>query len=196
MKFGCYNAQINTGALEFREGDVLFKARVFVDLISKVRDYRLENGGDLSSGWQHRLGTDYCKQNPDCRSCTNYPADIKKTVSIGDMKLFFHVINKWLTSGEGFCDNAVAESRAKICSTCPYNVQIDGCGACFRIADKVSKTLGKRSTSYDSAIYGCMACGCNLKVKVWCPPNVVAGTLQKDKLPSHCWQLETSQNGI
>lgn len=194
MKFGHYNASIISGRLSFEDDGVLFEARSFVDLIKRVSDHRLEHGGDLASGWQHRLGTAYCKQNTDCKSCTNYPADPVRHLNIGDMKLFFKTVNDWVKSGESFCPQEEAERRAKICSACPLNAEIKGCVGCYRLVEKIGKVLGQKSTGYDKDLNGCLACGCNLKVKVWIPSSVVAGTLDESSLPSHCWQLQTSQD--
>ena len=87
----------------------------------------------------------------------------------------------------------LADQRAKICSTCPYNRNDEGCGACVATAKVITKFLiGRRFTPYDKKLKQCGVCGCGLTAKVHYPPNL------KDKFEydDECWIPKEIKNGL
>jgi len=189
MRYGRYSCFAPQQPLKYSEGGVEFKNLNFIQLTSAVRNHRLEHGGDLSSGWLTRFGTAYCDANPTCISCTKDEAPIKRVVTIGEIATFMKTVAKWAKNGS-VVPRKESERRAAICVSCPLNVEEVGCQPCFRLADKVKNLIGDAHTSLDDQLHGCYACGCNLRVKVHCPSEVIAGTKQNHLLPDFCWMKD------
>jgi len=190
MRFGRYSCLARQQPLSYvDDAGKVFKTSNFIQLTSMIRNHREEHGGDLSSGWLHRFGTAYCEQNPKCISCTDDAPSVKRVVSVGEIATFLRTVAKWAKNGTVVAQ-AESNRRAAICSTCPLNVKIEGCQPCFRLADKCRALIGDVKTDYDDKLEGCYSCGCNLKVKVHCPSEVIAGSKNNDILPNYCWMKE------
>lgn len=103
------------------------------------------------------------------------------------------VVLDWLTSGGKPVAQELAESRAKICSECPKNVE----GSWYTVApaELIRETLESRSdlrliTKYDAKLKSCDVCKCLNRLKVWCPMEHIANRTNADimkEFPSHCW---------
>tara|TARA_R110001599_G_scaffold85828_2_gene230433 strand:- start:21578 stop:22168 length:591 start_codon:yes stop_codon:yes gene_type:complete len=195
MRFGRYSVLAPQKPLNYTEDGVVFKSGNFMQLTRAVMLHREENGGDLSSGWVSRFGTSYCDSHPDCISCTKDEAPLNRVLTLGEVSAFLRAVVKWIASGK-VVDQSEAERRAAICASCPLNVEITNCKSCFKLAEKSRALIGNVSTSLDSNLDGCYACGCNLKVKVWCPSSVVAGTKTDSFYPDYCWQKEGGENYV
>ena len=79
----------------------------------------------------------------------------------------------------------LAEKRAQICTSCPYNVFPDKTGF-LAWSDELAEnaTGGKKVPSHDN-LGNCAVCSCTLKAKVW-----YKGPFKQEDFPSHCWQLK------
>ncbi len=158
-------------------------------LMSKVQGHRQSVGGDLSPGWQHRLGTKVVEQNPKATahcSVDESRANYRVKVSAGDIGNFIFSMKKWAMTG-GVCVEAEeAERRANICSSCPHNSKAVGCSSCMQILPKVMGMVGNKTTTHDDVLESCDRCSCSLRAKVWLPMEVVAGG-KVLTLPSSCW---------
>lgn len=86
-------------------------------------------------------------------------------------------------------DQAEADRRSAICTTCPENVFPDKT-TFIAWSDKIAdaSTFGKRSEHHD-ALGNCAVCSCPLRSKVWAK-NVSVKEADKPKFPSFCWQLD------
>jgi len=187
MKFGKFNSSISGPIPEYVCPDTgkVIKSNSFNNLLYQIRDHRIEHGGDLSVGWQDKIGDYLCEQN-SLPQCTKFRSKPRK-LGVGDVATFFHSMAKWSRKGFKVVDQEVAEERASICATCPKNVHIEGCTGCFRLASKVKRLVGNSKTKYDSLLEGCEVCACSLQAKVWLPKDAMAGTRDKSKFPDHCW---------
>lgn len=64
-------------------------------------------------------------------------------------------------------DQETAEARAKTCASCPANVRVNGCYACYNIVDAIFRAKGARKTEADAVLNGCGVCKCSLRSMVW-----------------------------
>jgi len=109
------------------------------------------------------------------------------------------LLTDWLGSGKVPVVSEVAERRALVCSTCPKNGKGDWT-AYFTVpaADQIRTLLSIKydldlSTSVDNQLGVCEACSCPLKLKSWCPLDVILQRTDKDvygRLDPRCWILE------
>lgn len=107
---------------------------------------------------------------------------------------FLKTVWNWGTmDGFKFVPMEEAERRAKICVTCPKNVTVSGCLGCTGVAALVRKIRGDHKTSVDHKLNACNACGCELKVKVLVPSEVIDN--RGLAYPSWCWQAQPEQDG-
>lgn len=108
------------------------------------------------------------------------------------------VLLSWLGSGAKPVEKTLAESRARVCATCPQN----GAGdwkARFtgEAAEQIKQQLGikndlKLSTPLDGDLRVCLACDCQLQLKVWCPlEHILKHTSDetKSRLDPRCWLI-------
>lgn len=96
-------------------------------------------------------------------------------------------------------DRMVATDRAKICVSCPKNIQggflESVTGAIGQlIKDTLSlKEKASLKTEYDDRLGTCDACGCSLPLKIWVPGSEIKTNLQPgdlDQLDPRCWILK------
>jgi hypothetical protein len=191
--FGKLNASMpmNKGIPYTDPDGTEFHAPRVPELLQLVMVHRMTNGGDLSVGWQDVVGNEICEaSNLPC--CSDHVEQKKRKLNIHDIKVFMATVYKWNRSVEGFATDEEANRRAKICSTCPHNTEIEGCSACYRLLNKVKQVLGDKTTDYDASLKGCEVCACSLAAKVWLPKEVIAGTRDANQWPSDhpCWMKE------
>lgn len=106
------------------------------------------------------------------------------------------ILADWLGAGGGPVDNALAESRAAICRSCPENSHPrwweshnNAIALAMREMLELKNEIGY-SVSQEDKLHLCRACGCCLKLKVHVPiEHIKAHTLPDavDKYPDHCW---------
>lgn len=106
-------------------------------------------------------------------------------------------LTHWILSGHKPVEPEVAEVRARICRMCPLNESEDLYESVKGIAARVIRTALRRkhemklATSYDSDLHVCAACGCDMKLKIHAPMDVIIPNGQRpdyfDKLDRFCW---------
>jgi hypothetical protein len=88
-----------------------------------------------------------------------------------------------------------AERRAQICSKCVNNQHVgwfERWGEHAGVVMGINWWLKRRGcdTVYDHKLHVCSACDCPMKVKVWCPDNIIKNHMSneaKSKLTPECW---------
>ena len=192
MLFGRLNLKIQVAGkiTTIEEDGVSISAGSFESLMSKVNHHRLEEGGDLSPGWQHRLGTKVVEDNPKATAHCSVPessANYRVKMSGGDIANFIFSMKRWAMTGGAVVDDDEAERRASICSVCPHNSELTiGCSSCMQILPKIMGMIKGRTTSYHDQLESCDRCSCALKAKVWLPMNVLSGG-RALTLPKECF---------
>lgn len=85
--------------------------------------------------------------------------------------------------------------RASVCAACPLNrksgwwEKFGGYAVTLLGVRKWLRDLG-RVTPDDWRLHVCAACNCPLKLKVWCPPDIIKKHLTEEikaNLHVHCW---------
>jgi hypothetical protein len=164
------------------------------DLILRIRKYRIANGIPLGTNFEETIGSEICQQQqwsePSC--IQEEPTPLKlRNINLHDVVGFLKVLKHWLLNNPVFVEPEEAERRAGICSTCPYNVDVQGCMGCTNIAGLIFNVTGDRKTSYDLKLRNCQMCGCVNKVQVWVPQETLAQGLTteiRESLPEWCWK--------
>jgi hypothetical protein len=105
-------------------------------------------------------------------------------------------IREWEIAGGNVVDRDKANARAKICSSCIKNESGDLLDFFTSKASELirlqleSKNNMKLNTDLDPLLGICSACHCPMKLKVWCPLDIIKSKLPKessDALASECW---------
>jgi hypothetical protein len=91
--------------------------------------------------------------------------------SLEDVKSGTKALGSFLKHGRNPVDPEHAEARAKICATCPKQIEVDdGCGACRGLYALAKKTIGgKLHTTQDGNLRACGVCRCHGVAHVWVP---------------------------
>lgn len=112
-------------------------------------------------------------------------------------------IAEWFGSGGQPVAQELAESRAKICETCPQNK--GGNWWDKHIADPIAQVIVRHLVAKnkiglvlpnESKLQMCISCGCCLRLKPFVPlGHIMQHTNEQTmlKYPSHCWVRKESQ---
>jgi len=116
--------------------------------------------------------------------------------SVGRVAGGVETIKEWEISGGALVPQELAESRAKVCVSCPKNALGD-LTSWFTVpaAELIRKQLEARNqakiyTASDPLLGVCEACACPLKLKVHCPMDVINAKMQvadRQALWESCW---------
>jgi hypothetical protein len=189
MVIGRYN---NSGDLPrgfvWDENGVKICTYRFSILIEKIYALRERNGGDLAPEWIERVADDLCDKYK-IQKCPPKPANqpVRK-IRLGDISRFLKTVKNWMASGGVPVDPSEANRRAEICSKCPMNVDVSGCLACKKLVSSLFPSLKGLTTDHDAELEGCAGCGCQLKMKVWLPFEVLPDGLEDAEMyHEDCW---------
>ena len=142
------------------------------------------------------LITEYaCRNGADCmyNEVEIRRPEGRKSLQIGDVIRFSMSLLHGLTVGGGKVDQAEANRRASICSTCMYNRKPLGCTGCnARVLKEAVKTFSQHgSTPLDESLQSCEFCGCFIRSMVWFPIETLhkfTDATENKNLPAHCWK--------
>lgn len=114
-------------------------------------------------------------------------------------------LKEWIGEGGKPVLDSLAENRARICTTCPKNVQGD-------ILDSLTGSVAKLLKSQVEAknhlslkvpdednLGTCEVCGCKLGLKVWVPLSHIKNHMPTEEvaeLPMNCWIRQEMENRI
>ena len=94
-----------------------------------------------------------------------------------------------------FVPRSEAERRASICARCPRNVA-GICSGCHGMASRFASVLHSRTTSRDSSLHVCLACGCYLPAKVHVANKYLDDSrLPVEDVPDFCWRKQPAAVG-
>jgi hypothetical protein len=115
---------------------------------------------------------------------------------LGNVGTGLRTLSDWLGDGGVPVANELAEKRAKICSDCPQNKAGDLTSFFTKPASElIRRQLQERndmklSTSQDEKLGVCDACGCPLRLKIFCPVKFIRDHIPtggEANLDSRCW---------
>lgn len=195
QKLQTYNTVPNKGFRYFvPETGILIEAPDWETLLSRVRKNLTANG--------HAVPVDLPAKVEDWL-CNQLPAGFCYQVSVNDPKnlggLSFEQVKQgtatlvdWFLGGRQKVDKAEAEARTKICASCQYNKEPQGCSGCAKnaIHDLVAKVVGGEKVAGGHLLKGCAVCGCSLEAKVWIPLETIQKHTTPERnalLPEWCW---------
>lgn len=104
---------------------------------------------------------------------------------------------RWKLSDGKLVDQNTANIRAEICVQCHNNFGSigGGCRSCNKIANTVNSSLiGSAHTPSDSKLKACKLCGCDNKVSVWIPNQVLLKLEDANAFPGFCWKKRIQDN--
>ena len=164
-------------------------------LLEKVRSHYRANAMQIPADLDALITSYACTTYAKCEDGgmpNSIARNLFKDLHVNSVIRFTQTFWDALKRGEKITQDE-AEARAKICSSCPYNVQPEGCTGCNSRSIKaiVSTISAAGRTAFDGQLKSCRFCGCFIQSLIWYPLT----TLQKftdekenESLPDHCWK--------
>lgn len=117
---------------------------------------------------------------------------------------FAQFLWNWVVQGGQPLDQNTANMRAAICVGCHNNKPTDevrGAPCCggnkmaSAAIDTVRKTIIKdHSTPSDARLKVCAICGCDNRISVWIPNQILLKLEQANAYPAFCWKKKIQEN--
>jgi hypothetical protein len=181
---------IPPGGWHYYEGDVKLTGYSCEELYKVVRDFRAENHlplgdveGDVNSFICSRY-PNFC-HGVDMVVVTSVHPATRSDELLNDITIW---AKKTLQSGKQIqlVSDELAEERAKICLSCPNNVNWrSGCGACIVAADRLSASIRQaRDTKSSPAVGGCSKMRHDNRSAIFFERDNFTPT---PGLPAQCW---------
>jgi hypothetical protein len=97
--------------------------------------------------------------------------------------------------GAPLVSKQVALERGKICATCPFAINAEGCGACAGLSNAIAEVVGSVELETDAALANkmCAVCKCAARAQIWLPAEFLSKgvtSLMMDQFPSYCWKKQ------
>jgi len=171
----------------------------FPELLMKVRDHRLANNLPISLEWKQQVEHDMCEEMPPnvCRHVFGVRdvalPSANRALSLAEVLSGVKTIGAWMFHGFSKVSQEEADSRAKICASCPYNQPDEGCTACSKhaIGEAIQAVIGTSRTIAHDILNSCAICGCTLRVAVWVPMDLIlkhSPPTAENTPPEWCWK--------
>jgi hypothetical protein len=103
------------------------------------------------------------------------------------------ILTDWLGQNGTPVDKELAQKRADICLTCPFNSQ--GWVWPEKVADAISEHVALKNTldmrvNGEKSLHTCSKCQCALRLKIHVPISVIRAHPDPNvtDLPAFCWQ--------
>ena len=175
------------------ETGVLIQDRMGLrNLELKIRDHYSANGLKVPDNLSELVEVFICKNVPEGFCEGDLPGVKPKRLDffsvLGATELLFkRVISR---DEKFYVPLAEASKRALICSTCPMNL-LHMCTTCNGLRSTFQKLVSNRTTSYDSRIGVCAACGCGLTAKIHISKQFLPAMPEsaRAEVPENCWAL-------
>jgi hypothetical protein len=166
--------------------DIMVRAADFGELVKECTKTIMSLGLVPPADLVREVENAICNELPGykfCKPCSQ----VKQTLGFG-------AITRWVTAMYKFAKEAKfslveqeeAERRAKICASCPHQIEAAGCWGCKGIAGMLPHIAGARKTSFDPQLKACGICGCYNSVSVHLPVSVQGG--ENLEFPDWCWK--------
>lgn len=171
----------------------------YADLASKLLAFRLRSLDlvDPSSATPDRVAEDLrvyiCDKFPGwCAEPKGAFAGAPEPVAPTATKLMITRMGEWLSTVSarfgGFVEPSEADRRAKICSTCRFNIPWEtNCGPCVAQVRHYALVIkGNKKVSVEDELQGCRAYGHHNPVAVW-----LQGVPETPLItpPERCWRI-------
>lgn len=116
---------------------------------------------------------------------------------------FVQFLLNWYLKGGTLVDQNTANLRASICAGCHNNKPSSevrrGCSTCNKMGNVVldsvrAKIVKQNKTSSEAKLLTCSLCGCDLKIKVWIPNQILGDSNEVNAWPTFCWRKKAAEN--
>ena len=180
------------------ENGLLVNGGTFEALVTEAGNHYRANNLKVPPNLEELILSYVCQTYAEC-SYDNVPNAAARGIfhrsAITDVIRFSRTMFDAMVGGEKVTQEE-ADRRAKICSTCPFNVQPEGCTGCNSRAIKEAVTALTRAgkTPYDGQLLSCKFCGCFINAMVWFPLSTLQKFTDYDEnkeLPEWCWKKVT-----
>jgi hypothetical protein len=172
---------------------MLITAPSWNELLRSVKAHRRANVLPIGLNIEQEIADQLCSVLPP-GSCFEDIGAVKiiKSLSFKDVVTATKTLASWVVNGMERVTLDEANRRVRICSGCPYNQRIQGCGSCAANAVRAAivEFVGKQKLEGENLVDACAVCGCSLKALVWLPIEAINRHEPQDildKLPAHCW---------
>lgn len=118
------------------------------------------------------------------------------------VKSFTQFLWNWKLQGSPLVDQNTANLRAEICAGCHNNKQSKdvrkGCSACNKMGNKVldgirDSIISGHRTTFDGRLLACSICGCDNRISVWIPNEVLLTVEDANAFPAFCWKKKVTE---
>lgn len=166
-------------------------------LRNNVVAWRKANGIATGLSFDDDLEQAVCEAYPkECQGYDpNLPDPRRFSLNMDDVLRGTKAMIAFKLAGSPLVPRAEAERRAKICSTCPYNVRFHKpcAGLCPELLRLVTAIIGAQGTPYDNELFTCGVCHCFTKAHVWVPYEILNKGLNDQQRTqfsnvAHCWK--------
>lgn len=157
-------------------------------LIQKVSEHYRANNLPVPEDLRLKIEQFICENTPS-GVCTGGSGNYRKLDFFSILTATELLIKRRITKAEAFyVTKEEADHRASICANCPLNLR-HMCTTCNGLRETFKKLVASRTTSYDSKLGVCEACGCGLSAKVHISNKYLPPMPEdtKDKVPDYCW---------
>lgn len=147
-------------------------ANTLPDLVARTLEHRIDKGLPTADLWAI-VEDGVCRQKGvRCKPANPPSPEGVRQVEAGDLLRFLQTMKGWVQEGQ-MVDQAEAERRAEICAGCTKNVPYTGCLGCSGIFAILFQLIGDRKTRMDENLQSCAVCGCENKVSVYVPLEIL-----------------------
>lgn len=174
----------------------------FKQLLENISIYRKANAIPIGLEYSQEVEREVCLKYPnECEDTDPRIPKLHFRLGIGDVMRGTQMSIKHRLSGSPLMDQLTANARAKICSTCPWNVSATmpcGSAICSELKSLVQTVVGSKITPYDDSLRTCAVCHCWTGIAVWIDLKIQQSVLTEAQKESFryaaneigCWKGE------
>lgn len=116
---------------------------------------------------------------------------------------FVRFLWSWYVGGGKLLDQAIANERAAICVQChnnkPSHETRGGCSVCNKMGGAVlqsvrAQIIKKNATPSDAKLLTCAICGCDNRITVWIPNQILLKLEDANAYPDFCFKKKIQEN--
>lgn len=116
---------------------------------------------------------------------------------------FAQFLWNWKLKGGVLVDQNTANIRAFICAACHSNkpsseVRKGGCSSCNKLGNTAiglvrASIIKDKKTTSDSRLLTCEHCGCDNRISVWIPNQILLTPEDANAFPTYCWKKKVTE---
>lgn len=193
---------VPNGGWKFQVGKILFKEPTFDILVKAVISHQKANDLPISTVEEIEdfIANDHPELiiNGDKIKKTNMGVSFYQTV-----QSFVQFLNNWYLKGGQLVDQNTANIRANTCIQCHNNkpsteTRAKSCCGGNKIQNVLinkvrAQIIKDNKTTLDAKLLTCAICGCDNKISVWIPNEILVKSEDVNAYPSFCWKKKVTE---